>query len=318
MNIFEKLKNKLEVNDDDLELKDDKEIEILSTSKKNLSKNKKSRFPALEDYFSSIDEDLEETEEEKKIKHSISKYYAYSIANMKDNLKTDFIRAKERRYTYISFNERKITLIKENNKWYWKIEILSADISGCDKDTLWDGYTTKEDLEYLKCLVDATSGEYIYLGKTNYEIKELSTKEECILCDEMLTELIQDEGKYNKDIDSDFKVDNYYYRALNNEKNIILLGYFYKKKLIGYLCIKIIKDKETKKSYALFDALYVLKKYRRMYAATKLLRRGITIVKDKNIHTMKINVFYENSIALHLYKKVDFEEYKVELRMEEE
>jgi len=183
---------------------------------------------------------------------------------------------------------------------------------------MWDGSTSEDDLKYLKCLVDANSGEYVYLGDKNYEIKELSSKKDCLLCDEMLTKLIREESKYNKNIDIKFEVDNYYYRAIDNEKNIILLGYFYQRELVGFLCIKIINDNETKKEFALFDALYVEKEHRNMYIATKLLRRGITVVKDRDIHLIKVNVFFENKKAYYLYRKVGFEEYKVELRIDEE
>ena len=59
---------------------------------------------------------------------------------------------------------------------------------------------------------------------------------DCNICDEFLTLLIQDERKYDNTIDENFVVSNYFINMINGQ-NILLL-YKNKNKPIGYIFAK--------------------------------------------------------------------------------
>jgi len=147
-------------------------------------------------------------------------------------------------------------------------------------------------------------------------IKEINDRKYCIECDKLLTLLIQDERKYDNNIDSNFKVSNYYYQMINNNKNTFLLGYFINEKLVGYIFTKYKLVEGDTNYTGYIDALYVLKDYRNKGIATSLLKETINILNKKNIYTIDINVLYNNKVALNLYKSLGFKEFKISLRKE--
>ena len=120
-----------------------------------MSENLKKILELLED------EDLEEEKDKDDI-YPISKREAYKIANEDGNLKTDFCKELNSNFTGIWFNDYKIKLVKKNNRKYWFIKIIDADISWADNGTLYDGFASKKELEKLKCYIDVKNGKYIY------------------------------------------------------------------------------------------------------------------------------------------------------------
>lgn len=105
--------------------------------------------------------------------YPISELKAFNIANMAENLKTDFYKRDKRNISYIYFSNCNINLIDYNNGKYWYIQITNGDLSWIEykkNDTRYcDGPLLKKDLAKLKCLVNSDTGEYIYhTKKVNY------------------------------------------------------------------------------------------------------------------------------------------------------
>jgi ribosomal protein S18 acetylase RimI-like enzyme len=118
---------------------------------------------------------------------------------------------------------------------------------------------------------------------------------DCNICDKFLTLLIQDERQYDKSIDENFVVKDYFINMIN-DKNILLL---YKDNNIplGYIFAKYIDN-----AY-LIDGLYVDINYRNRGIASKLLYEIINYINNYDIY---INVIKDNIIAFNLYKSIGF------------
>ena len=105
-------------------------------------------------------------EKKKTKKYNISKEEAFNIASESRNLKTDFVKNSNRKnVTFLTFGDKEIKLVNIKNKKYWQIQILDGEISQMYNDTFFDGFIKKEETKYLRCLVDANTGEYIYYPK---------------------------------------------------------------------------------------------------------------------------------------------------------
>ena len=139
----------------------------------------------------------------------------------------------------------------------------------------------------------------------------MDDEEKANCCDELLTKLIQDERKYDENIDANFVVKNYFKNIIKNKENI-LLGYINKKRVIGYIFAKQIQ-KDGGKEY-LIDGLYVDEKYRKNGIAKKLITEILNLLSKENIKYVNINVVYDNKIARLLYKKFGFKNFKIEMR----
>lgn len=147
-------------------------------------------------------------------------------------------------------------------------------------------------------------------------IKKITEKDEAKKCDELLQKLILDEKKYNKNIDENFKVENYFENVIQNEQNI-LLAYFddeNESKLAGYIFVKQIKDDNTL-GY-LFDGLYVEKDYRQKGIAQNLIDSALELLEDKDISFVNVNVMYENEVARRIYNSAGFKNFSLTMRKE--
>lgn len=147
-------------------------------------------------------------------------------------------------------------------------------------------------------------------------IKKITEKDEAKKCDELLQKLILDEKKYNKNIDENFKVENYFENVIQNEENI-LLAYFddgNESKLAGYIFVKQIKDDNTL-GY-LFDGLYVEEDYRQKGIAQNLIDSALELLEDKDISFINVNVMYENEVARRIYNSAGFKNFSLTMRKE--
>lgn len=129
-------------------------------------------------------------------------------------------------------------------------------------------------------------------------IVKVNSIEDCKICDNFLTLLIQDERKYDNTIDEKFVVKDYFINMINNQ-NILLL---YKKenKPIGYIFAKKIDDKY------LIDGLYVDFNFRNKGIATKLIKEIIREIYLLGDYKIFINVLKNNKVAVNLYKNIGF------------
>ena len=129
-------------------------------------------------------------------------------------------------------------------------------------------------------------------------IIKVNSNDDCKICDNFLTLLIQDERKYDTTIDEKFVVKDYFINMINNQ-NILLL-YKNENKPIGYIFGKKIDDKY------LIDGLYIDVIFRNKGIATKLIKVIIKEIYSLGDYEIFINVLKENKIAINLYKNIGF------------
>ena len=129
-------------------------------------------------------------------------------------------------------------------------------------------------------------------------IIKVNSIDDCKICDNFLTLLIQDERKYDNTIDEKFVVKDYFINMINNQ-NILLL-YKNENKPIGYIFAKKIDDKY------LIDGLYIDIIFRNKGIATKLIKVIIKEIYSLGNYKIFINVLKENKVAVNLYKNIGF------------
>lgn len=126
--------------------------------------------------------------------------------------------------------------------------------------------------------------------------------EDCSILDTMLTKLIMDERKYDKSIDKNFKVQNFYQNVLG--KNNIIYLCEEENKIIGYVYTIINSEN------AVIDALYVEECYRNKKIATTLITEIIKVINEKNIYKILINVMSDNIVAKNFYLSLGFKPFR--------
>lgn len=127
------------------------------------------------------------------------------------------------------------------------------------------------------------------------------------LCDELLTELIQSERKFDNNVKETFIVKDMYKNKYKEDYNCLILVmaeddpiafiFSYMKFEQGDFCYH---------STAHIDALYVKPQFRNKGIAGKLIVEFTNWCNNKNIKEIEIGVFKENSPAYNLYKKMGF------------
>ncbi len=129
-------------------------------------------------------------------------------------------------------------------------------------------------------------------------ITKVNSIDECKICDNFLTLLIQDERKYDNTIAENFVVSNYFINMIKGE-NILLL-YKNENKPIGYIFAKKINNKY------LIDGLYIDINFRNKGIATKLIKEIIREIYLFGDYEIFINVLKKNKVAVNLYKNNGF------------
>ena len=129
-------------------------------------------------------------------------------------------------------------------------------------------------------------------------IIKVNSNDDCKICDNFLTLLIQDERKYDTTIDENFVVKDYFINMINNQ-NILLL-YKNENKPIGYIFAKKIDNKY------LIDGLYIDINFRNKGIATKLIKVIIKEIYSLGDYKIFINVLKKNKVAVNLYKNIGF------------
>ena len=129
-------------------------------------------------------------------------------------------------------------------------------------------------------------------------IIKVNSIDDCKICDNFLTLLIQDERKYDTTTDENFVVKDYFINMINNQ-NILLL-YKNENNPIGYIFAKKIDDKY------LIDGLYIDINFRNKGIAKKLIKVIIKEIYSLGDYEIFINVLKENKVAVNLYKNIGF------------
>lgn len=140
-------------------------------------------------------------------------------------------------------------------------------------------------------------------------IERVNSEADANKCDKLLTELILDEKKYDKTLDNNFIVKDYFVNQIKNPNNILLV--YKDNDVIGYIYLRPIND--NIKNY-LIDGLYVEENYRNKGIGKKLITEAIKYLKNINAEYIDINVMYDNDIARKLYKYFEFNEFKLTMR----
>jgi len=148
-----------------------------------------------------------------------------------------------------------------------------------------------------------------------YKIRQAKI-DDAIYLDELLTELIHDERKYDIGINPNFEVKNFYKNIVNKndrhilvaEKNNNIIGYIY-----GF-----VVNPTTDYNLKVFkiDALYISEEYRNLHIASSLMEEVKKIAKEQKVDFIEVNVLNENTKAYNLYKKENFKETKTTLTYE--
>lgn len=142
-------------------------------------------------------------------------------------------------------------------------------------------------------------------------IKRVITNLDAKQCDELLTKLILDERKYDKNIDENFIVKDYF-KSIIQKENHYVLAYFKDNIIVGYIYLKPIET-DNKLGY-LIDGLYVLEEYRNQKIAKSLILESLNILAKLDIEYIDINVMWDNEVAKNLYKYLGFDEFKIQMR----
>lgn len=142
-------------------------------------------------------------------------------------------------------------------------------------------------------------------------IKRVITNLDAKQCDDLLTKLILDERKYDKNIDENFIVKDYF-KSIIQKENHYVLAYFKDNIIVGYIYLKPIEN-DNKLGY-LIDGLYVLEEYRNQKIAKSLILESLNILAKLDIEYIDINVMWDNEVAKNLYKYLGFDEFKIQMR----
>lgn len=132
------------------------------------------------------------------------------------------------------------------------------------------------------------------------------------VANELLTMLIKTEKSYIENIKDDFVITKHYEEIYKNDDNYLYFASV-DGKIAGYLFGYIINDYINKSLEAKLDALYVLKEYRNMNIATKLIEDFKLWCQKNNITYINVTVWQDNIVAKHLYLKHGFIPKKEEL-----
>ena len=103
-----------------------------------------------------------------KYNYKVTEYAAKDIAKKK--LTEIYLNSIDNNnITYLSLYIEIKDIVKRNNKEYYHLIATYGDISGFDKNTLWDGELNKNDLQDLQCLIDVNTKKFIYIGNKPIE-----------------------------------------------------------------------------------------------------------------------------------------------------
>ena len=143
----------------------------------------------------------------------------------------------------------------------------------------------------------------------NVNVKKASSNE-LKEANKLLTKLINDETKYDKNLKEDIIVNKYYEHKKDNS---VLFFAYDNDVIIGYIYGFIVEDPCLKNPYVKLDALYVEDDYRGKKVGNKLINEFKTWCKENNIIYISVSVLSDNLVAKHLYMKHGFLPKKEEL-----
>ena len=142
-----------------------------------------------------------------------------------------------------------------------------------------------------------------YIEKANYN--------DTLKVDNLLTKLIQDERKYDKNINKNYIVKDFYNKFVNKSDSCIAVAKTGNKEIIGY-CFVYIEDYGNvyNEKIVQLDALFVEPIYRGNGIAQKLINYITKWSKEKGAKYIELKVCNNNENAIKLYDKLGFKQSK--------
>ena len=140
------------------------------------------------------------------------------------------------------------------------------------------------------------------------EYKIVDSIEEAKICDDLLTELIISERKYDNNVKETYVVNNYYTEIFNKDYNVIICAK-YNNVIVGFIYgfIKYEKGDFVKENVGFIDAVYVKNEYRKQGIASQLVEEFYKWCKSKDVKYVEVSSYIKNDVACNLYKKFGFE-----------
>ena len=139
-------------------------------------------------------------------------------------------------------------------------------------------------------------------------IKKIDSAEDARKCDNLLTELVMSERKYDLNVKDTFKV-NAYYTEIYGKEYCIILGAFDGVEIIGFIYgfLKQEKGELVYDNVGFIDALYVKDDYRNRGVASNLIQEFYKWCDSKDIKYIEVGSYVNNKEAFNLYQKNGFE-----------
>ena len=153
--------------------------------------------------------------------------------------------------------------------------------------------------------------------ENNIKIERVDNKNDALECNKKKKKLIRSESKFNNNIDQEFKVNNWFENFYNENTNAIFIAKN-NEKIIGYVYVQItsVDDGPMKNKEALIDGLYIEEDYRAQGISKILMNKAEEWAKENGVKYLYVNVLEENSRAVNLYKKLNFNSFEMKLKKE--
>lgn len=158
------------------------------------------------------------------------------------------------------------------------------------------------------------SHAYLFKKYFTNEIVKVCTKEDANNLNKLLTDLINDEKKYDDNINENFIVSSFY-ENIYTDKNKCLLAVKNNNNIIGYLYGYVCENNVDKEKIAIIDALYIESLYRNKGLGKALINNFKVWAYENNAKIIELKVCNNNTGAIKLYKNEGFTEFKTIMRV---
>ena len=149
------------------------------------------------------------------------------------------------------------------------------------------------------------------------QIIQVNNKDDALKCNKLLEKLIQSERQFNNNINQEFKVNNWFENFYDEKTNAIFIAKN-DEEIIGYVYVKItsVDGGPMKYREALIDGLYIADNHRKQGISKVLMSTAEKWAKENDVKYLYVNVLEENSRAVNLYRKLNFNNFEIKLKKE--